>query len=45
LTEQTHCAGRPVPFALEISKGWFAERGLRPAQTVIGGLPPVANPK
>jgi uncharacterized membrane protein (UPF0127 family) len=38
-TEQTHCALRPVPYALEMTRGWFSERGLRPAQTVIGGLP------
>ncbi len=38
-SEQVHCARRDVPFALEMARGWFAERGLRPGQTVIGGLP------
>jgi uncharacterized membrane protein (UPF0127 family) len=38
-TDQVHCARREVPFALEMERGWFSERGLRPGQTVIGGLP------
>lgn len=28
-TEQAHCAGRPVPYALEMAQGWFAQRGIR----------------
>jgi len=40
-TDSTHCAQRPVPYALEMTRGWFSERGLRAAQTIIGGLPPV----
>ncbi len=35
-TEQTHCARRPARFALEMSKGWFAERGIRPGQKLRG---------
>jgi uncharacterized membrane protein (UPF0127 family) len=27
-TEDQHCAGRPAKFALEMSAGWFAQRGL-----------------
>ena len=38
-TDQIHCARREVPFALEMARGWFAERGLKPGETVIGGLP------
>jgi uncharacterized protein len=38
-TDQVHCARHEVPFALEMAHGWFSERGLRPGQTVIGGLP------
>jgi uncharacterized membrane protein (UPF0127 family) len=38
-TDQVHCARREVPFALEMAPGWFAQRGLRPGQAVIGGLP------
>lgn len=28
-TEQSHCAARPVPYALEMRLGWFGERGIR----------------
>jgi hypothetical protein len=38
-TDQIHCATRAVPFALEMTRGWFAERSLKPGKTVIGGLP------
>jgi len=38
-TDQIHCARREVPFALEMAKGWFAERGLKPGETIIKGLP------
>lgn len=27
-TEDHHCASRPAKFALEMSSGWFAQRGL-----------------
>jgi uncharacterized membrane protein (UPF0127 family) len=27
-TEQAHCAARPARYALEMNKGWFAQRGL-----------------
>jgi uncharacterized protein len=42
-TDDIHCALRPVPFALEMARGWFSERGLQPGQTVIGGLPQVSK--
>lgn len=35
--ETTHCAIRPVPYALEMDRGWFASRGLK-AGTRITGL-------
>lgn len=41
-SEDLHCAARPVRFALEMSRGWFAARGLR-AGTRLSGverLPP-----
>ena len=28
-TEDSHCAARPARFALEMARGWFAERGIR----------------
>ena len=42
-TDQIHCARREVPFALEMAKSWFSERGLKPGETVIGGLPKQAH--
>lgn len=36
-TEQSHCAARPVPYALEMRQGWFSERGIR-AGTRLRGL-------
>lgn len=37
-TETSHCALRPVRFALEMEQGWFARRGLN-AGAKLGGLP------
>jgi uncharacterized membrane protein (UPF0127 family) len=28
-SEQTHCAASPARYALEMNKGWFAQRGIR----------------
>lgn len=36
-TEDHHCAKRPAKFALEMSSGWFAQRGLG-ADIEIGGI-------
>ena len=36
-SEDTHCARKPALFALEMSKGWFAQRGIR-AGMKLGGL-------
>jgi uncharacterized membrane protein (UPF0127 family) len=36
-TEDNHCARMPARFALEMNRGWFAEKGIRPGQR-IGGL-------
>lgn len=38
-SEQSHCAARPALYALEMSRGWFAERGIK-AGTRLGGIPP-----
>jgi len=35
-TENTHCAVRPARYALEMSKGWFAKRGLKAGATIEG---------
>ena len=34
--ETTHCAQRPVPFALEMTRGWFASHGIRAGQKIAG---------
>ncbi len=36
-SEQSHCATRPALFALEMTRGWFAERGIKPGMK-LGGL-------
>ena len=36
-SEQSHCASRPARYALEMNKGWFAQRGIR-AGTKLRGL-------
>jgi uncharacterized membrane protein (UPF0127 family) len=35
-TEQSHCAARPARYALEMNKGWFAQRGIKPGATLRG---------
>lgn len=37
-TEVSHCAKRPVRFALEMEQDWFSKRGIKPGAT-LGGLP------
>jgi uncharacterized protein len=39
-TEDSHCASRPARYALEMNRGWFAARGIKPG-TRIGGIPGV----
>ena len=36
-SEQTHCSARPALYALEMTRGWFAERGVKPGMK-LGGL-------
>jgi uncharacterized protein len=36
-TEDTHCAAKPARYALEMDRGWFASRGIRPG-TKLGGI-------
>jgi uncharacterized membrane protein (UPF0127 family) len=36
-SEQTNCAARPARYALEMTQGWFAQRGIR-AGTRLRGL-------
>ena len=37
-TEASHCAGQPVRYALEMNRGWFAARGVKPGSR-LGGIP------
>jgi uncharacterized membrane protein (UPF0127 family) len=39
LSEQSHCATRPALYALEMDRGWFAQRGIK-AGARLGGIPP-----
>ena len=36
-SEQSHCAARPARYALEMNRGWFAQRGIKPGLR-LGGL-------
>ncbi|MEK9774845.1 MAG: DUF192 domain-containing protein [Quisquiliibacterium sp.] len=35
-SDQSHCAARPVPFALEMEQGWFKRRGFGPGSQISG---------
>lgn len=35
-TRTTHSAARPAKYALEVNRGWFAERGIKPGMRVEG---------
>ena len=37
-TEDSHCASRPARYALEMNRGWFAARGIKPGSR-LGGIP------
>jgi uncharacterized membrane protein (UPF0127 family) len=43
-TEDNHCARSPAGFALEMNRGWFAEKGIGPGQR-IGGLEKSPRPR
>jgi uncharacterized protein len=36
LDETTHCAARPVRYALEMNQGWFKKRGIGPGTQLQG---------
>ena len=40
-SEQSHCAARPARYALEMNRGWFAQRGIKPG-TKLRGLDKLA---
>jgi uncharacterized membrane protein (UPF0127 family) len=35
-SEQSHCATRPARYALEMNKGWFAQRGIKSGAKLRG---------
>lgn len=35
-SERSHCSAQPVRFALEMNRGWFAKRGLKPGSRLTG---------
>lgn len=35
---ESHCAAKPVVYALEMNRGWFSQKNIKPG-TVIDGLP------
>jgi len=37
-SEQSHCAAAPARYALEMNRGWFAARAIKPGSR-IGGIP------
>jgi uncharacterized membrane protein (UPF0127 family) len=36
-TTESHCAAKPVRYALEMNQGWFAKRGIKPGSRLQGG--------
>lgn len=36
LDETSHCASRPVRYALEMNQGWFKKRGIAPGTQIQG---------
>jgi hypothetical protein len=41
-SEDSHCAAKPARYALEMSRGWFAERGIKPGSR-LRGIPGVKD--
>jgi len=42
-SEQSHCATRPALYALEMTQGWFAQRGIK-AGVRLGGVDQAGRP-
>lgn len=42
-TEDSHCPIKPVRYVLEVNKGWFAKRGIKPGMRISGA--PFTPPK
>ena len=37
-TENPHCSVKPVRYVLEMNKGWFAKKGIKPGRKLSGAL-------
>lgn len=35
-TEESHCSIKPVRYVLEMNKGWFAKKGIKPGMKLSG---------
>lgn len=35
-SEASHCASAPAKFALEMDKGWFSAKGVKPGASILG---------
>ena len=35
-TTESHCSAQPVRYALEMNRGWFAKRGVKPGSRLSG---------
>ena len=36
-SDESHCSSKPVRYALEMNKGWFAKRGIQAGSRIRGG--------
>lgn len=36
-TTDSHCPAKPVRYALEMNRGWFAKRGIKTGARLLGG--------
>lgn len=39
MNETSHCAAKPIRYALEMNQGWFEAKGIKAGATVKGVLP------
>ena len=37
-TTDSHCSAKPVRYVLEMNKGWFAKKGIKPGSKLVGPL-------
>lgn len=37
-TTDSHCSSQPVRYVLEMNKGWFARKGVKPGSKLVGAI-------